>query len=220
MNALNLARRIDAASGLGRLLRFVYHRLQVRYWRIRGTCRLWRLRRCRDGLSLELGAGSKPGCKPWVTVDMNGCCDIYHDLADGIPFPDRSVDRIYSSHFFEHLTREQANTCLDECLRVLKAGGEFSIAVPNARLFVDAYLGVPLAHCSFEVNTNMDYLTYIAYCNGQHKMIFDMDSLCHWLTSRGFVHVSARAHDPELDLDCRRWQTIYAVGFKPYPTAV
>jgi hypothetical protein len=53
---------------------------------------------------LEVGAGNKQGINGWVTIDMTRNCDICWDLRNGIPFPAESVLKIYSSHFFEHLS--------------------------------------------------------------------------------------------------------------------
>ena len=188
--------------------------LRKTLWQLRGYWRLAKFRRRKEEIWLEVGSGPRRGVGNWVTIDINGQCDIYFNLAKGIPFPDMSISRIYSSHVFEHLSSEQAQYCLSECVRVLKEGGEFSIAVPNARIFVDAYLSNELKEKSFEVNTPIDYLNYVAYCGGQHKNMFDQESLCYLLQSNGLEQVSARTFDPEIDLECRRWQTIYARGIK------
>jgi ubiquinone/menaquinone biosynthesis C-methylase UbiE len=45
-----------------------------------------------------------------------------------LPFPDNSFDRILSSLFFHHLTRENKEHTLKEVYRVLRAGGELHIA--------------------------------------------------------------------------------------------
>ena len=70
---------------------------------------------------------------------MNRTCDINWDLRFGIPFPDGSVSKIYSSHLFEHLTFKEINILIKECRRAIKKDGVFSIAVPNARLYIEAY---------------------------------------------------------------------------------
>jgi predicted SAM-dependent methyltransferase len=183
-------------------------------WQVRGRMRLLKIKRRPQEVWLELGAGYKAGQGNWVTIDMNGQCDLYYNLANGIPFPDNSIGRIYSSHVFEHLTCEEAKHCLRECVRVLKEGGEFSIAVPNARIFVDAYLTNEIEKRTFEVNTPIDHLNYVAYCGGVHKNMFDTDSLCYFLRSNGLSNVTAREFDSELDIASREWQSIYAKGIK------
>lgn len=81
-----------------------------------------------DPIKLELGSGRKKGANGWTTLDRIPGCDLYCDLAKGIPFPDQSVAAIYSSHVFEHLTYKQAQILLDECLRVLIPGASFPYA--------------------------------------------------------------------------------------------
>ena len=45
-----------------------------------------------------------------------------------LPYPNESFDRVMSSLFFHHLTRENKLETLREARRVLKAGGEFHVA--------------------------------------------------------------------------------------------
>ena len=77
------------------------------------------------------------GKNGWTTIDLT---NIHWDLRNGIPFPNSSVDVIYSSHVFEHIPFQGIIKLLKECNRVLKTGGKFSICVPNSRLYVEAYI--------------------------------------------------------------------------------
>ena len=173
-------------------------------------------------LFVELGAGDKKGEGGWVTVDMTERCDIFWDLRNGLPFPDGSVSKIYSSHFFEHLSYQETQTLLDECLRVLIPAGTFSICVPNAKLFLDAYsnpdlfnedqlLGYKPAH---NHTTKIDYLNYIGYMNGEHRYMFDEENLLHILKAKGFNNAHSRPFDPGLDLQDRDYVSIYAEAEK------
>jgi ubiquinone/menaquinone biosynthesis C-methylase UbiE len=49
-------------------------------------------------------------------------------MSYGLPYPDGSYDRVLSSLFFHHLTRENKSKTLDEVHRVLKPGGEVHVA--------------------------------------------------------------------------------------------
>lgn len=184
-------------------------------WYVQGRVRRFRISRRQDPIWLELGAGEKRGKKPWVTIDMNGQCDIYQDLAHGIPFRDAPVSRIYSSHFLEHLTPEEATACLRKCIRVLKTGGEVSAGVPNARIYASAYLSGEQLELDSAVATPGGYMRYLAYCDGQHKNMFDAKSLVELLKTSGLEKASIRDFDPATDLEVRRWETIFAVGYKP-----
>src|SRR3989344_6668287 len=101
-----------------------------------------RLLKERDEIFLELGAGEKKGIGKWVTVDMTKNCDLFWDIRKGIPFPDETVSKVYASHFFEHFTYRETQKILDECIRVLVPDGRISICVPNAKLYIEAYLGL------------------------------------------------------------------------------
>ena len=170
---------------------------------------------------LEVGAGNKKGCNGWLTIDMTRRCDLFWDLRKGIPFPDESVSKIYSSHFFEHLTFKDGQRFLDECLRVLLPGGTFSICVPNARLYIEAYLKSELDtdvffgfKPAYNNTTKIDYVNYTAYSDGQHKYMFDEENLIHILNEKGMKNVRLREFDQNLDSKVRDFESIYAAAEK------
>jgi predicted SAM-dependent methyltransferase len=170
---------------------------------------------------LELGAGNKEGVGDWVTIDMTRKCDIFFDLTKGIPFPDGSVEKIYSSHFFEHLSFKESQILLDECLRVLVPNGIFSICVPNARIYVEAYFkdsGLPeryLVHRPALNNaTKIDFINYIAYMDGHHKYMFDEENLVQMLRAKGMKNAHLREFDSSIDLKDRVLESIYAEAQK------
>ncbi|MFM7905504.1 MAG: class I SAM-dependent methyltransferase [Microcystis sp.] len=170
---------------------------------------------------LEIGSGDKKGSNGWITIDMTRNCDIYWDLRKGIPFPNESVSKIYSSHFVEHLTFKEGQTFLDECLRVLVPGGVFSICVPNARIYIEAYLNTNLETDKFfdhkpayNNTTKIDYINYTAYMDGHHKYMFDEENLVYILKGKGLKNVRIREFDPHLDLKERDFESIYAVAEK------
>ncbi|MDQ5975336.1 MAG: hypothetical protein QG661_2545 [Actinomycetota bacterium] len=172
-------------------------------------------------LWLDLGGGSA-GSGGWLTVDMTRECDIFWDLRLGLPFPDGRVSRVYSSHFFEHLSFREGQAMLAECLRVLRPGGSFSICVPNAELYIDGYLGrreLPDEWFGWEPaynqTTRIDALNYIAYMGGEHKYMFDQENLLHILRTSGFVDVAARSFDPQVDMAERDHESIYAIAIRP-----
>jgi predicted SAM-dependent methyltransferase len=173
-------------------------------------------------IKLELGSGSKKGANGWTTLDLSPGCDLYCDLARGIPFPDQSVTAIYSSHLFEHLTYIEAQILFDACLRVLIVGGNFSICVPNARLYLKAYANNEDItdkrffeyKAAYNNTTRLDYVNYVAYMDGQHKYMFDEENLVHILRQKGFKDVRLRSFDKFLDREARDHESIYAEGFK------
>jgi predicted SAM-dependent methyltransferase len=169
---------------------------------------------------LDLG-GADSGKDEWISVDMTLQCDIYWDLRLPIPLPDNSVSKIYSSHLFEHLTYSEGQKLLKESFRLLKPGGTFSICVPNARIYVDHYLGVkevPQDYFgwkpAFNNTTAIDAINYVAYMDGEHKYMFDQQNLLHILTAAGFANVTQRDFDPNTDKAERDYESLYAIGTK------
>lgn len=175
----------------------------------------------KEEIFLEIGAGNKKGANGWLTIDMTKNCDIFWDMRKGIPFPSGSVSKIYSSHFFEHLTFKEGQSFLDECLRVLIPSGTFSICVPNAKIYIEAYLRSESDIKKFFVygnaynnTTKIDYINYVAYMDGQHKYLIDEENIIHILKSKGMKNVRIRDFDPNLDLKERDSTSIYAEAEK------
>jgi predicted SAM-dependent methyltransferase len=172
-------------------------------------------------LRLDIGGGDlkRDG---WITIDIAAGCDLFWDLRRGIPFPDSSVDFIYSSHFLEHLSYNDGQAILQEALRVLKPGAEISVCVPDARMYIDAYLGQreldpdrEYWQPAFVSDSGIDLLNYVAYMGGEHACLFDQEGLVTRLLRAGFVDVQARAFDPSIDLVEREFESIYAHARKP-----
>ena len=181
----------------------------------------WKNLKKQSEIKLELGSGSKKGRNGWTTIDI-GDADIKWDLKFGIPLPDKSVNRIYSSHLLEHISYNDLIPFLKECKRVLTVGGEFSVCVPNSRLYIDAYKDGKLFQDRNEwwqpgmidTGSNIDQLNYVAYMLNEHKYMFDEQNLINTLTKAGFINVSLREFDDTLDLIERDRESIYAKAIK------
>lgn len=170
-------------------------------------------------IKLELGSGDKKGLDGFTTVDM-GDADIKWDLRNGIPLQDNSVDLIYSSHLLEHIPFKELILFLKECRRVLKNNGVFSVCVPNARNYINAYIKGE----TFEVNhwppafintgSKIDQVNYMAYMDGHHKYLFDEENLIKTLLTAGFRSAELRNFDSNLDIKERDFESIYALARK------
>ncbi len=57
-----------------------------------------------------------------------GRLTLVQGLGQELPFPEASFDRVTSSLFFHHLSREAKEATLAEAWRVLKPGGELHVA--------------------------------------------------------------------------------------------
>ncbi|QLH74996.1 MAG: methyltransferase domain-containing protein [Methanomassiliicoccales archaeon] len=82
-------------------------------------------------LKLNLGCGTSP-IDGYVNIDhMPGPrVDLVHDITQGLPYEDATVDEIYISHTLEHITEWEH--LMPEFHRVLKSGGRLRIIVPHA----------------------------------------------------------------------------------------
>lgn len=110
----------------------------IRMWAILKARRLQRkLQRQNIPVQLELGA-TKPR-KGWITIDVASGADLILDLTRPLPFPNNTVDKIYSSHLLEHLTYQDGIALLSECYRILKPNGTLSLCVPDASIHINAY---------------------------------------------------------------------------------
>jgi len=65
---------------------------------------------------------------------------LFADATKRIPLSDSSAECIYSSHMFEHLSRDGAILFLKDALRVLDNGGVLRISVPDLRHLINNYI--------------------------------------------------------------------------------
>lgn len=64
---------------------------------------------------------------------------LFMDVRKKFPFPDESIDIIYTSHMLEHLTKDQASFFLYESKRVLRKGGFLRIVIPDLEKLIHDY---------------------------------------------------------------------------------
>lgn len=171
---------------------------------------------------IELGSPCRRS--GFYTIDRGTGADLTLDLRGGIPFPDNSVDLVYSSHLLEHFGYNDLIKLLKEVYRVLKPGGEFKVVVPDASIFVRGYLDPAhfdtekyIGHGNpyFSFHGAIDYINYIAYMGGEHKFMFDAENLLNILQSVGFEGARLREFDPMMDIEIRKHESIHVVAHKP-----
>lgn len=63
-----------------------------------------------------------------------------HDLRRPLPWTNNAVDVVYTSHTLEHMSRDDGETILRECFRVLKPSGVLRILVPDLAAHVQNYV--------------------------------------------------------------------------------
>lgn len=107
---------------------------------------------------------------------------VFHDLAHSLPFPDKSVDFLFSSHFFECLFRADAARLLRKMGGAFEKGGFTHLAVSDLAFAVALYGaggGKRMLEDYFFVE---DLSSYLA----RHKYIYDFELLSAVLIDAGY----------------------------------
>jgi predicted SAM-dependent methyltransferase len=84
------------------------------------------------GTRIDIGCGKYP--KPgFIGIDIKDFGqDIVWDVRHGIPFPDNSLDEVYTSHFIEHLAMHEIDDFIYELIRVCKHGARVTFRCPHS----------------------------------------------------------------------------------------
>lgn len=170
-------------------------------------------------LNLGCGADHKPG---WVNIDDGSHfgqkgLDVRHNLARGIPFADSTADAIYNEHLIEHLTKKQGLKFLQECHRVLKAGGILRIACPDLEDIIADYLNDAFHERQWLKEVATQYqgksrceLLNISMRDWGHQYMYNFDDLKQNLIDAGFkaehitrCEVAKSAHQALCGLETR-----------------
>lgn len=177
-------------------------------------------------LLVHLGCGYRPK-KDWINVDQarGPEVQVVWDLRRGLPFRDESCSAIFSEHFIEHITKEEATDLLRECHQALQPGGVLRISTPDAELFFRSYAGDRqfLAHPDFQqaIDTPVDRVNYMMREYGQHLWSYDEELLTLMFRRAGFESVirqrfgvSTHPRMNDIDFDDREFESLYLEGIK------
>jgi predicted SAM-dependent methyltransferase len=180
-----------------------------------------KIRSSEEAIKLEMGSGPKKGINGWTTVDRMPGADLRFDLLEALPFRNDEVDEIYSSHVLEYFGYRDFMRVLEEWRRILRHRGLLRVALPNARIFLEAYLSNEDFNADYycrykpalHYHTRIDYVNYMAYMDA-HRHMFDEENLVAVLKAAGFSEVKLRSFDPTIDMKEREFESIYAVAIK------
>ncbi len=188
---------------------------------------------------LNLGSGFHPK-RGWINVDLiDNLSDLQLDLRERLPFDDQTVSQIYSEHFFEHLSftafgdslarqieapgqQSDALAFLRECCRVLVPGSRIDIVVPNAEKTLLDYAATRMdASATLDdwwgpgwCDTAMHRVNYVFRQGHEHQYAWDFETLRSAMEIAGFVDVTQRCFDAELDHHNPR-RSLFVVARKP-----
>lgn len=152
--------------------------------------------------------------------------------ADGLklPFPDGTVEVIYTSHTLEHLDREDAKAFIAGAFRKLSPGGVLRIAVPDLRYYAEKYLqDGELESFLFYLHmigpptrTLKQKLVQLAVGKRHHQWMYDGPHLTGLLTAAGYTNVrvlkpgeTTVTNPGSLNLHERVPESLFVEGQKP-----
>jgi SAM-dependent methyltransferase len=142
-----------------------------------------------------------------------------HDVTRGLPFAERSVSYIYSSHTLEHFTWEESLRVARECFRVLREGGVLRVVVPDLQLLVREYQqdADPRASHRFLQRLSLGHtIRDLIHPGANHSQMFDQRSLAHLLQQAGFAQPEVsrfqESRIPDIaaiELEARKRESLY-----------
>ena len=146
-----------------------------------------------DGACLNIGCGSNY-IQGMVNIDANifRKKDLWLDITLGLPFADKSIRGIYTSHMLEHLRVENLQKFLGECFRVLLPGGVMRISVPSLEYAIKAYSDKDLTRLGewpHKFESVGGRFNNFMLCDNQHFVMLDFGFLKELLIKAGFKHV-------------------------------
>lgn len=136
----------------------------------------------------------------------------WQDASRGLDYADSSVDRIYSSHFLEHVPYAKAQRILSECRRILKPGGIFRLVVPDLLYYSREYVQKTeelIASGQMDRRVHDEYLetlygAYLTRARSHHHYMYDWPTLSLMMSAIGFENVRLcrfqESNDPDLAL--------------------
>ena len=182
---------------------------------------------------LNLGSGHDhfPG---FFGVDLFGSgAELEVDLRRPLPIDDNVAAGIFSEHAFEHLSYGTVAALLRESHRVLVAGAQIRVIVPDVSIFVDRYVNKDeqwfdewerqvLAPRGRRLQTKMEAISFVTQEFG-HTSCWDFETMKHFLQEAGFDDVRQvgfrLGSTPELLVDSsapdRTMLSLYVEARKP-----
>lgn len=139
-------------------------------------------------LQLNLGSGTNRK-QDYLSVDYYTDADLKVDLTKSWPWEE--VDNIYTSHFIEHLDRNEMQHFVHEVNRVLKVGGTIEIRCPDLSVLCRKFLNDPM-----DTRTMMEFYGLQSNPGEYHKNGFTEEILRNW-----FKDYKAEVLDPSTDTE-------------------
>jgi predicted SAM-dependent methyltransferase len=159
----------------------------------------------RRNIKANIGCGPF-GIPGWINLDLfsHDQVTLRADCRYRIPLGDGSCEGIHVEHFFEHLCPVDARPrFLRECRRCLQPGGILRVIVPDAELYVRAYVSpgwemLNSISCGGDAperafRTKMEALTHVFLQEAEHYGGYDAETLALVLGNAGFRDVARKS---------------------------
>jgi predicted SAM-dependent methyltransferase len=115
---------------------------------------------------------------------------IHRELTKPLPFKENEVDFVYTSHFVEHLSYNDAITLMSEIHRVLKPNAVVRIVVPDLDFYMNQYASDTKSENKLiAADEFMKGLNIITKSRDPHMWMYNGDSLSERLRNAGFRDV-------------------------------
>jgi predicted SAM-dependent methyltransferase len=174
-------------------------------------------------VNIDLAQLTPKSVQAWIARKRAGerqRLDLMWDLSRGLPFPDNSVEAIFSEHVLEHFDYGAGLALIKECYRVLKPGGVLRTGVPDLERYIHSYDGDdPIIDDVRPFRpTRAIALSEIFFHHG-HRAMYDYETMeltCH---EAGFSIVEHSAYaqgclGAEVDSETRKLETLYVEATK------
>lgn len=160
---------------------------------------------------LHVGCG-KNYFTGWINADIDPRAELIIFLEKKLPFPDNSLDRIYSEHVMEHVHYETGVFFLKQAYRTLKPGGVIRIAMPDLDDLIDGYQKdwrrfdwVNWKEYAF-IRTRAEMIN-IAFRWWGHEHLYNQEEFARALTDAGFSKFDFVGHSQSKHDDLRNLET-------------
>lgn len=143
-----------------------------------------------EGFFVHLGCGFKY-LDGLINVDGNVFrkIDLWQDLRNSLPFPNKSCKLVYSSHTLEHMFPDEAMNLLREVRRVLADDGVARIAVPSMEHALSIARGERVEDWPRPFEDSIAQAVNYLFCDGQHKYAYNFNILETFARQCGFSRV-------------------------------
>ena len=151
-------------------------------------------------------------CEDWRTRRLV----MRHLAEDRLPFPDNSIEFVYTEHMFEHILPMQCSAFLREAYRVLKPGGVIRITTPDLEKYLMGYAERKKSnrfladHASRwppmgKLGTPYNAATIVnnIFRNYEHKWVYDFEEMTRTAMHAG-IPESAVKNSQRMGVTCPR----------------